>query len=174
MNRYALDTDILALVQRAGHAKTLTRLGRLPVVVTDTIWDELTVVAESTGKVRPETLVEMKDLLVSIVGAPTLLEPATPESEAYVRLHPGSDAENAGEHSLIAYASQHPDVTAVLFDRQALHRAVEELRGRVLSIHGFLDVLRSQHGLSGSDAQAISQKICAARSIVPPLWWSSL
>jgi|GEM_PF-4708868 len=171
MSRYALDADILALIQRAGFAKALTRLGRLPVVVTDTVWDELTVVAESTGKVRPETLAEMQELLVSIAGAATLLEPNTPESEAYAHLHPGSDAENAGEHSLIAYASQHADVTGVLFDRKALHRAVEELRGRVLSIHGFLDVLRSQHGLSASDAQAISQKICAAKSVVPPLWW---
>jgi hypothetical protein len=168
-----LDADILALVQRAGHAKTLTQLGRLPVVVTDTVWDELTLIAENTGKARPETLVEMKELLVAIAGAPTLLEPATPESEAYARLHPGSGTENAGEHSLIAYASQHPDVTAVLFDRKALHRAVEELRGRVLSIHGFLDVLRTQHGLSTSDAEAISQRICAARSIVQPLWWQS-
>jgi hypothetical protein len=171
VSRYALDADILGMVQRAGHAKTLTRLGRLPVVVTDTVWDELTIMAENTGKVRPETLVEMKELLVAIADAPTLLEPATPESDAYVRLHPGSDTENAGEHSLIAYATQHPDVTAVLFDRKALHRAVEELRGRVLSIHGFLDVLRTQHGLSAPDAEALSQRICAAKSLVQPLWW---
>jgi hypothetical protein len=142
-------------------------------VVTDTVWDELTVMAESTGKVRPETLVEMKELLVAIADAPTLLEPATPESNAYARLHLGSDTENAGEHSLIAYASEHLDVTAVLFDRKALHRAVEELRGRVLSIHGFLDVLRTQHGLSASDAESISHKICSAKSIVHPLWWPS-
>ncbi len=173
MSRYALDADILALVQRAGHAKTLTQLGRLPVVVTDIVWDELTVVAANTGKVREETLAEMKDLLVAIAGAPTLLEPATPEIEAYARLHPGADAEDAGEHSLIAYASQHPDVTGVLFDRKALHRAVEELRGRVLSIHGFLEVLQSQHGLSESGAGDISRKVCAAKNVVQPLWWSS-
>lgn len=173
MTRYALDTDILAMVQRAGHARTLARLGRLPVVVTDTVWDELTVVAASTSKVRPETLAEMKELLVAIAGAPTLLEPATPESEAYARLHPGSDAEDAGEHSLIAYASQHLDVTGVLFDRKALHRAVEELRGRVLSVHGFLEVLSTAHGLSPSDASAISQWVCAAKSVQQPLWWPS-
>jgi hypothetical protein len=173
MSRYALDADILALIQRAGHATALTQLGRLPVVVTDTVWDELTVVAQSTGKVRPETLAEMKKLLVAIAGAPTLLVPDTPESEAYARLHPGSDTENAGEHSLIAYASHHSDVTGVLFDRKALHRAVEELRGRVLSVHGFLDVLRTHHGLSAADTQTLSQRICAAKSVVQPLWWPS-
>jgi hypothetical protein len=169
--RYALDTDVLALIQRVGQVGALARLGRLPVVITDTVWDELTVQAEQTGKVRPETLAEMKQLLTSMAGAPTLVEPATPEGDAYARLHTTASTENAGEHSLIAYAYQYPDVVAVLFDRKALHRAVEELRGRVLSIHGFLDVLRTHHGLSAADAAVISQKICAARSVVPPLWW---
>lgn len=171
MTRYALDADILALIQRAGHAPTLSRLGRLPVVVTDTVWDELTVVAQGTGKVWPATLEEMNALLVSIAGAPTLLEPATPESEAFARLHPDASTENAGEHSLIAYASQHPDVIGVLFDRKALHRGVEELRGRVLSIHGFLDVLRTTHGLTTEDAATISTRICAAKNVEKPLWW---
>lgn len=171
MNRYALDTDILANLQRAGHAETLSRLGGLPVIVTDTVWDELTLVAERTGKVHASTLEQMRRLLDSIAGAPVNLEPDTPEAETFGRLHSHSGAEDAGEHSVIAYAMVHPDVTAVLFDRRALFRGVEELRGRVLSIHGFLDVLRTQHGLAPEDAEAISRKICAAKSIVQPLWW---
>lgn len=171
MNQYALDTDILANIQRAGHADTLVQLGRLPVVVTDTVWEELTIVAERTGKVRPSTIAEMRQMLDSIAGSPVSLEPATPEAEAFAHLHSHSGAEDAGEHSVISYAFVHKEVTAVLFDRRALFRGVEELRGRVLSIHGFLDVLRTHYGLAAKDAEDISRKICASKSIVQPLWW---
>lgn len=171
MIRYAIDTDVLAIIQRIRHAKTLIQLGPLPVIITDTVWDELTIGAERTGKPHRSTISEMRELLKTIAGEPTRLEPATPEIEAFVRLHSNSSTEDAGEHSLIAYASQHTDIVAVLFDRTALHRAVEELRGRVLSIHGFLDVLRTHHGLSGTDADSISRNVCAARSVVQPLWW---
>ncbi|MGZ3457580.1 MAG: hypothetical protein ACXU86_03650 [Archangium sp.] len=171
MNRYAVDTDVLANIQRVGHTRTLTRLGPLPVIITDTVWEELTTGAERTGKVPRATLDEMQQMLEAIAGAPTTLEPATSEAAAFARLHSGPGTEDAGEHSLIAYASQHQDVIAVLFDRRALFRAVEELRGRVLSIHGFLDVLRTMGKLAATDAGDISSKLCRARSLVQPLWW---
>jgi predicted nucleic acid-binding protein len=172
MTRYAIDTDVLARIQRARHVSTLSKLGRLPVVVTDTVWEELTVVARSKGNAPASEIEEMERMLEAIAGRPTELELDTVEAEAFGRLHSRPDrAEDAGEHSIIAYASIHEDVIAVLFDRRALFRAVEELRGRVLSIHGFLDVLRTRHGLAPLEADDLSQKIRKAASIPQPLWW---
>lgn len=72
---------------------------------------------------------------------------------------------------MIAYAYQHPETTAVLQDRAAVFRGVEELQGRVLSIHGLLGRLRSDHGLPAADAQRISdhyrKRYTPTRS---PLW----
>ncbi len=110
-------------------------------------------------------------MLGSIAGTPVDLDPGTPEADAFARLHSRSGAEDAGEHSVISYAFVHQEVTAVLFDRRALFRGVEELRGRVLSLHGFLHVLRTQHSLATGDADDISRKICASKNIVQPLWW---
>ncbi len=171
MSRYAVDTDVLANIQRAGHAMSLQRLGALPVIITDIVWDELTVNA-ARGGAAPRIVQEAQALLCAIAGAPTVLEPESLETKTLVQLQSPPATEGLGEHSVIAYAYHHADVTAVLHDKRALHRGVEELRGRVLSFHGFLDVLRTQHGLQGRSADEISHWYCTRfKPQRRPLWW---
>ena len=169
--RYAVDSDVLAILQRAGHAASVQRLGLLPVVITDIVWDELTERAAKSNA-RPETVRETEALLKAIAGAPTVLTEQGPESQTLVELQRPPETEGLGEHSVIAYAYHHPDVVAVLHDRRALHRAVEELQGRVLSLHGFLDVLRARHGLAPRAANEVSSWYCARHQPQrPPVWW---
>lgn len=167
MTRYAVDTDILANIQRAGHAETLGRLGPLPVVITDAVWDELTVNARLSGA-PPRWVKEADDMLRAIAGAPMLLLPQSPEARTLVQLQHPPPTEGLGEHSVIAYAFHHADVTVVLNDRRALHR----VRGRILSWHGFLEALRSGHGLTKRAADELSSWYCT-RFVPqrPPVWW---
>jgi hypothetical protein len=171
MMRYVVDTDILANIQRAGHAGTLGGLGPLPVVITDTVWDELTVNARLNGA-APRLVKEADDMLRAIAGAPMMLTPQSPEARTLVQLQLPPPTEGLGEHSVIAYAFHHGDVTAVLNDRRALHRGIEELHGRVVSWHGFLDVLRAGHGLTKRASDELSSWYCSR--FVPqraPIWW---
>jgi hypothetical protein len=126
--RYAVDTDVLVLIQRAGHVSSLKRLGSLPVVITDMVWGELTSQA-AKGKAPRRIVQEAEELLSAIAGKPT----------------------------------EFP---------RGLHRGIEELRGRTLSVHGFLDVLRTHHGLESKIADEISSWYCKHfRPQRPPLWW---
>jgi len=172
MTRYALDTDLLACIQRSGSSSAIGELGPLPVVITDSVWDELTLNATANGA-APASVKVAENLLRAIAGGPTVLEAATPEAATLTRLHGEVGTEDIGEHSIMAYAVHHTDVTPVLIDRRATWRAVEEVRGRVLSLHGFLDVLRTQHRLDRKVASAISKFFCDRnKPAVPPLWWS--
>ena len=171
MSLYAVDTDVLANIQRAGHAGTFRQLGSLPVIITDTVWDELTINAAQNGASK-KTVQEAENMLTAIAGARTVLSPQSAESQTLVQLQKSPATEGIGEHSVIAYTFHHPGVTAVLHDRKALHRGVEELRGRVLSFHRFLDVLRTWHGLPGPVASQLSDWYCAR--FMPqrrPVWW---
>jgi hypothetical protein len=170
VTRFVVDSDILANIQRAGFAPQVTALGELPVTITDVVWDELTVGAKAKGA-KQATVDEADAMLKAIAGAPTVLQPESPEAGTLVDLQRPPETEGVGEHSVIAYALHHPDDTAVLLDRRALHRGVEELRGRVISFHGFLDVLRGR-GLPRNEADQISrwyvQRYVPVRA---PLWW---
>jgi hypothetical protein len=158
------------MLQQARALDVLRALGELPVVVTDAVWDEMTIVALAKGK--PLSVVEEATaLLGAMASSRTTIEPGTPEGEYLARIHVTESAEDLGEHTVIAIALAHDDITPVLFDRKAVHRGVEELRGRVLSVHGFLGVLREHHGLPRAAAAAISSWICKAKCVVAPLWW---
>jgi hypothetical protein len=171
MSLYAVDTDVLVNIQRAGHAGTLQQLGLLPVIITDTVWDELTINAAQHGA-PPKIVQQALAMLTAIAGAPTVLSPQSAEAQTFVQLQKPPATEGIGEHSVIAYAYHHPEVTAVLHDRKALHRGVEELRGRVLSFHGFLGLLRTGHGLPTQAANQISDWYCAQfKPQRRPVWW---
>ena len=162
---------MLGTIQRSGCAAAFCGLGPLPVVVTDSVWDELTVNAAANGA-RDASVREAQTLLETIAGAPTVLAPATLEATTLVRLQGEVATEHEGEHSIMAYAVHHEDVMPVLLDLRATRRAVEEVRGRVLSLHGFLDVLRTSHRLPRKVANAISDWFCVRnRPATPPLWW---
>ncbi|MBI5542768.1 MAG: hypothetical protein HY901_02690 [Deltaproteobacteria bacterium] len=171
MARYAIDSDVLGTIQRSGYSAEIGALGRLPVVITDAVWDELTINAAANGS-NAASVRAAEDLLKAIAGGPTVLEPATPEAVTLDALHGDVATEDLGEHSIMAYTVHNPDVMAVLIDKRATCRAVEEVRGRVLSLHGFLDVLRAEHRLDRRVASAISQYFCVRhKPTVPPLWW---
>jgi predicted nucleic acid-binding protein len=166
--RYALDADVIIRLQKSEQMEALKAVGRLPVVVTDVVWDE--VIGESEGRQSMRENEQLRELLHVIAGGPTEIHPQTPEALAFAQLD--APKFGAGERSMIAYALSHPDVTVVLIDKLALHRAIEELRGeRVLSLHGWLRAMEP-YGLGRRIAQAISSAFCKAYpQHRPPLWW---
>lgn len=173
MTVFVIDTDVLANVQRARHAGSLASLGKLPVVITDVVWDELTV-KPRLKNARSETVDEAENMLRCIAGCPTVLEPATPEAVALAALLGEVPDVDQGELSVIAYSLHHPNAVPVLMDKYSALRAIEELRGRlVFSLHGFLYHLMLEHGLAERKAADISSWFCASHKPArPPLWWA--
>jgi hypothetical protein len=168
---FVVDADILGILQRAEHLASVQALGPLPWVITEEVWYEVTDRAAAYGA-YPATVDEMRRFLVTVAGAPTVIAPMSPEAESLARLLAPPVKEDPGELSVIAYSFHHPEVTAVLHDRAAVFRGVEELRGRVISIHGLLGRLRSDNGLSLADAQRISDHYCKRHTPTrSPLWW---
>jgi hypothetical protein len=166
-----VDADILGILQRAEYLRPIQALGQLPWVITEEVWYEVTDRAAAHGA-YPATVDEMQKFLVTVAGAPTIIAPMSPEAESLARLLAPPAREDPGELSVIAYSFHRPDVTAVLHDRAAVFRGVEELRGRVISIHGLLGRLRSDHGLPAADAQRISDYYCKRHTPTrSPLWW---
>lgn len=168
---FVMDADILGILQRAGYLAPIQALGPLPWVITDEVWYEVTDQAVAHGA-YPATIDEMRNFLVAVAGAPTVIAPMSAEAQSLALLSAPPVKEDPGELSVIAYAFHHPEAIAALHDRAAVFRAVEGLRGRVISIHGLLGRLRSDHGLPLEHAQQISDHYCKrytpARS---PLWW---
>lgn len=73
---------------------------------------------------------------------------------------------------MIAYCHHNSDVIAVLQDKGALRRGVEEIRTRILSFHGFLEVLVSRGHLDWKEATAMATKYRANYSHARlPVWW---
>jgi hypothetical protein len=165
------DADVLVTFQRSGHAADITELDRLPLVVTDAVWDEVTTNAELRGA-HPSVVAEMEAMLNAIAGESTPILPETAEAETLTHLQAATPTEGLGELSVIAFAYHHVKTIPVLIDRRALRRAVEELRRTILSLHGFLNVLRTGHGLPPAVAESISNWYCARNTPVrPPVWW---
>jgi hypothetical protein len=89
-----------------------------------------------------------------------------------VALQEAPRAEGAGEHSVIAYCHHHPDSIAVLLDKAALRRAVEELRGRVLSFHGVVGELAERGHVTWAEARTMSTKYRRQFNHARvPIWW---
>ena len=167
---FVVDADIFILIQRAHLEERIAGLGRLPIVVTAIVWDELVGPAADQRRV-----VALKKMLEAIAGEPTDFEPETEEALAFAQLQLPPPTEGVGEHSVIAHAITHPATVAVLNDKRAVHRAVEELAGRVVSVHGFLAGLHRAEKLDVKLAREISDEYCRRYTPArPPLWWSSL
>lgn len=167
--QYVLDADVLVHLQRAGVAPAVAALGPLPVVLTDQVWHEFVVAPQSAGA-SAMTVAEAKTLAQTMAGHPTVILSGSPEAAMLAALLRPPVTEDAGELSVIAYAACHDDAVAVLFDRKALHRGVEELRGRVRSVHGFLEVLE-RHGLSRASSDLVSQRLRTQYAFKEPHWW---
>ena len=165
------DADVLVTIQRSGHVADIVALGELPVVVTDSVWDEVTIGAQQSGA-HGSSVAEMQAMLVSMAKAPTMIIPQSPAARTLATLQAAPPSEGPGELSVIAYAFHHLDAIPILIDRRALRRAVEEIRRAVLSLHGFLDVLRTERGLPSAVADDISDWFCQRNTPVRrPAWW---
>lgn len=165
------DADVLVTIQRSGHVADIIALGELPVVITDSVWDEVTVGAQQSGA-HSSSVLEMRQMLISMAKGPTMIVPQSAEAKALAVLQTAPPSEGPGELSVIAFAFHHPEAVPILIDRRALRRAVEELRRTVLSLHGFLDVLRTEHGLLSTTADDISSWYCKKNTPVRrPVWW---
>ncbi len=147
MQRLAIDTDIFSFIERSGHSDAVLKLGPLPLLVTQIVWDECVAGAPKSKRLP---------LLEGLVGTPTPVLAGGPVATTVASLLAQGDLEQ-GEVAVIAVAIHDPEVVPVLHDRHALFRAVEELNGRpVLSFHGFLGELRKNHRLSRHAANQIS------------------
>ncbi len=164
MTRYALDTDVIISLERVDAGSWLDGRGPLPVVVTDVVWSEL---------VAPgDTLARAQKYAGAIAGGVTPLLPDTPEAETFLALQQPPKTEGPGEHSVIAYCHHHADVIAVLQDKGALRRGVEEIRSRILSFHGFLEELVSKGHLNWKEATAMATRYRVSYSHARlPVWW---
>jgi hypothetical protein len=161
---FVLDTDVLIALAQVESGTGLSARGPLPVVVTDVVWDEL----EAPG----DRLARAQKLAKAISGGITVLEPDSPEAGTLVSLQHAPRTEGPGEHSVIAYCHHHAGAVAVLQDKAALRRGVEELRGRVLSFHGFVGELVDRRYIDWADARAMAAKY--RRQYVHarvPVWW---
>lgn len=164
MTSYVLDTDVLIALERVDAGIGLDRRGPLPVVVTDVVWSELHAPADSLDRARKYAS--------AIAGPATQLLPNSPEAETFLLLQQPPKTEGPGEHSVIAFSYHHPETIAVLQDKMALRRAVEELRGRVLSFHGLLDVLVSTGRLDRKEASGMAARYRRQYSHARlPVWW---
>lgn len=166
-----VDADILGILQRAGGLVAIQTFGALPWLITDTVWWEVTDGAAAAGA-YPATVDEMRNFLVVVAGGETIIAPMTPEAETLAKLSAPPVKEDPGELSVIAMTLHRKDAFAVLHDKAGVFRGVEELSGRVISIHGLLSKLRDDHGLAPQEAKRISDWYCARYGpIRPPTWW---
>lgn len=165
--RLVLDADVFLAVESARLREELGKTGPWPIVITDVVWSELVDYCPTVH------LAGMKELLSKLAGSPTELLTQTPEALALGAMQQAAmQKEGMGELSVIAFTLHNADASAVLKDRRAVVRAVEEMRGRVLSFHGMLDWLVRQEHLPLDLAQRLSaQYLKANNGTVRPLWW---
>ncbi len=163
MNRYVLDSDVTIALELVAAGSNLGRRP-LPVVVTDVVWDELHAPGDPHNRART--------FAQNIAGSVTELAPDSAEAETFLSLQATPKTEGPGEHSVIAYCYHHLDTIAVLQDKGALRRAIEELRGRILSFHGFLAALVAEGHIGWEEATVIAARY--RRQYVQsrlPVWW---
>jgi len=162
--RFVLDTDVVIALEQAGSGLGLASRGALPVIVTDVVWDELE--APGDAELRAQRFAK------AIAGDVTALVADSPEAATLVALQVDPRTEGPGEHSVIAYCHHHPNAIAVLQDKAAIRRAIEELRGRVLSFHGLVGELVDRGHVSWGEARAMASRYRRQYNHARiPVWW---
>ncbi len=164
MTRFVLDTDVLISLEKASAGLRLAARSKVPVVVTDVVWDELT--APGDPEARAQTFAR------ALAGEVTELEAGSPAAATLVALQQEPKTEGAGEHSVIAYCFHDRDAVAVLQDKFGIRRGVEELRGRVLSFMGFLGELVEHGILTWPEAHTVAARYKRQYNHARvPVWW---
>jgi len=164
VTRFVLDTDVVIALERACSGLGLGSRGALPVILTDVVWDEL----EAPG----DTARRAQEFAKAIAGDVTALVADSPEAATLVALQASPKTEGPGEHSVIAYCHHHHEAIAVLQDRAAVRRGIEELRGRVLSFHGLVGELVDRGHVSWPEARAMANRYRRQYNHARiPIWW---
>ncbi len=164
MTGFVLDADVIIALELADRGTGLAARGALPVVVTDVVWEELG--APGDTEARTQTFAK------AIAGDVMVFQADSAEAATLVALQQPPKAEGPGEHSVIAYCQHHPEVIAVLQDKAALRRGVEELRGRVLSFHGFVGELVARGHLNWTEARTLAARYRRQYGHARiPVWW---
>ena len=170
MKTYVPDADVLAVFQRLRLGDRISRTAETSFIVTDVVWDELTGPAVPARYAEPAV-----EMLNRLAGSATVLLPESPEAATFAALHPQAARQDAGEHSVVAYALHHAEATPVLRDKTALGRAIEELRGRaILSVHGFAAALFEAGCLSLPVVTEFGRAYRSSSSQPAPTWWAAL
>jgi len=164
VTQFVLDTDVVIALELASRGLDLASRGALPVIVTDVVWDEL----EAPG----DTEVRAQKFARAIAGDVTALLADSPEAATLVTLQEAPKTEGPGEHSVIAYCHHHPETIAVLQDKAAVRRGIEELRGRVLSFHGLVGDLVGRGHVSWAEARTMATRYRRQYDHARiPVWW---
>jgi predicted nucleic acid-binding protein len=169
--RALLDSGIIVALQRTDQLALLTSIARvLPLLVVEEVFDELTDPREgrhATGAAEARAAMEGSVHVVSIQlgsAAATLMD-------GLLR----GRKRNAGECASVAWAAQeeHVDVTFVLRDGRFAYTALEELRGRVQGLHGFLRTTVERGAFPAATAGALAAAAAHTPGVelLPPLWW---
>jgi hypothetical protein len=77
LEQFVVDTDVLVTVEKAGQMAPVSALGRLPVVITDTVWAEF---ANPQPRKPAALTASHQTFLRTIAGAATVLTPQSPEA----------------------------------------------------------------------------------------------
>ncbi len=161
MTRFVLDTDVLISLEMTAGGLGLSERGKVPVVVTDVVWEEL--IAPGDPNARAQAFAQ------ALAGVVTELQPGSAPAETLVALQQEPTTEGPGEHSVIAYCVHDREAIAVLQDKGAIRRGVEELRGRVM---GFLGELVERGILTWPEAHTAAAKYRRQYNHARvPVWW---
>ena len=159
------------MIERSGSRPEWLKLPKLPLVVTDSVWDELVEGPRQKGETGLADQTEA--WLRAVVGQPTVIPTDSAEARVAAALLMAPGSIGIGEASIIGYTLTHPEHVAVLLDRRALWQAVEELRGaRVMSMHGFLAEMVASHSMPQALANVVSETLLKRQTGTKrPSWW---
>ncbi|MCM2335039.1 MAG: hypothetical protein NDI82_13985 [Anaeromyxobacteraceae bacterium] len=164
MTRFVLDTDVLISLEMTSAGLGLAARSKVPVVVTDVVWEELTAPGDPYARAQAFTK--------ALAGEVTELEAGSPAAATLVALQQGPKTEGPGEHSVIAFCFHDSEAVAVLQDKGGIRRGVEELRGRVISFMGFLGVLVERGILTWPEAHTVAARYRRQYNHARvPAWW---
>jgi len=175
MRVHVLDTGVVVAFQRTGRLALLAEIGqRESLVIVEEVRDELLTVPPkhaSRAKDIQTTLLDTERVRVEAIMATDPAAAVLSELRAT-----RSASADKGEAASIAWASGRPAARLILRDRKAAMIALEELRGRVLGVFGFL--------MRMVDAKIIDQAVAKAAGLAmvdepevkerAPTWWSTL
>ena len=167
-----IDAGFIIALQRVSHLDALQGLSaRFSLVMVEEAYDEVT--EPRSGKHATEA--RQAAIALEAVSVQSI----DPESQAAARLHALRTRRakvtraDLGEDASIAWAADHPTFVFVTRDRGAAFLALNELRGRTMTLFHFLREAVEVGALEPARARAMADAISTTKGVsaVPPLWW---